>query len=169
MLKVVIFNGGRGAATLIPALLERPGLDLTSVVNAYDDGKSTGEIRRFFNILGPSDIRKVQELMLPLGDPDFAANLRVFGYRFPINCSHDEAAADLSAFADGRRDDLAGACFKSIKIRSSLQGLVKEFLRGLASSERALGAPFRFSDCSMMNCVYAGAFLMFQRDIDEAT
>ena len=39
---------------------------ITSVVNAYDDGKSTGEIRKFFGMLGPSDIRKVQELMLPI-------------------------------------------------------------------------------------------------------
>ena len=48
MLNVVVLNGGRGAATLIPALLDRQGLHVTSVVNAYDDGKSTGEIRSFF-------------------------------------------------------------------------------------------------------------------------
>jgi 2-phospho-L-lactate transferase/gluconeogenesis factor (CofD/UPF0052 family) len=60
MLNVVVLNGGRGAASIIPALLCREGLNVTSVVNAYDDGKSTGEIRRFFDMLGPSDIRKVQ-------------------------------------------------------------------------------------------------------------
>ena len=65
MLNVVVLNGGRGAATLIPTLLSRQGLHVTSIVNAYDDGKSTGEIRRRFGMLGPSDIRKVQELMLP--------------------------------------------------------------------------------------------------------
>ena len=86
MLNVVILNGGRGAAAIIPTMLARQGLHVTSVVNAYDDGKSTGEIRRFFGMLGPSDIRKVQELMLPADDPDHQANLRVFQYRFPMDC-----------------------------------------------------------------------------------
>ena len=62
MINVVILNGGRGASTLIPAILGNREIELTSIVNPYDDGKSTGEIRRFFNMLGPSDSRKVQEL-----------------------------------------------------------------------------------------------------------
>ena len=80
MLNVVVINGGRGAAGLISALLSKQGLHVTSVVNAYDDGKSTGEIRRFFGMLGPSDIRKVQELMLPHDDPDYQANLNIFRF-----------------------------------------------------------------------------------------
>ena len=55
MLNVVILNGGRGASAIIPALLAQQRLHVTSVVNAYDDGKSTGAIRRFFGMLGPSD------------------------------------------------------------------------------------------------------------------
>ena len=72
MLNVAVINGGRGAASLIPSLLNAPGLQVTSIVNAYDDGKSTGEIRKFFGMLGPSDIRKVQELMLPEDHKDYA-------------------------------------------------------------------------------------------------
>ena len=96
MLNVVVLNGGRGAATLIPTLLSRQGLHVTSIVNAYDDGKSTGEIRRRFGMLGPSDIRKVQELMLPEHNPDFEANLRLFRFRFPLDCPHDAAVAELA-------------------------------------------------------------------------
>ena len=59
MLNVLLINGGRGAAQIIPKFLEKEDLFITSVVNAYDDGKSTGEIRKFFKMLGPSDIRKV--------------------------------------------------------------------------------------------------------------
>ena len=56
MLKIVIINGGRGASTIIPLYcLEDKSITPS---NAYDDGKSTGEIRKFFNMLGPSDIRK---------------------------------------------------------------------------------------------------------------
>ena len=47
MLNVIVLNGGRGAASLIPSLLNRADFQVTSIVNAYDDGKSTGEIRHF--------------------------------------------------------------------------------------------------------------------------
>ena len=84
MLNVVILNGGRGASSIIPALLSRQRLHVTSIVNAYDDGKSTGAIRKFFGMLGPSDIRKVQELMLPRDDPDYDKNLALFQYAFAL-------------------------------------------------------------------------------------
>ena len=74
MLNIVVLNGGRGAASIIPAMLRHQGLNVTSIVNAYDDGKSTGEIRKFIDMLGPSDIRKVQELMLPENGRHHAAS-----------------------------------------------------------------------------------------------
>lgn len=169
MLNVVIINGGRGAAAVIPSLLARQGLHVTSVVNAYDDGKSTGEIRRFFGMLGPSDIRKVQELMLPADDIDHAANVHVFQYRFPLDCQHAEVVAQLNAFATGASDDLVGARFSSAKVRSALRVFVREFLAGLNSIEQVRGERFNFSDCSIMNCLYAGAFLVFNRNIERAT
>lgn len=169
MLNVVILNGGRGAAAVIPALLARQGLHVTSVVNAYDDGKSTGEIRRYFGMLGPSDIRKVQELMLPENDPDYQANLHVFGYRFPLDCVRDEVLAHLRAFADGVQPDLTGAHFSSTKVRTALRSFVWEFLAGLNGIEQVNGERFSFADCSIMNCIYAGAFLQFNRNIEQAT
>jgi 2-phospho-L-lactate transferase/gluconeogenesis factor (CofD/UPF0052 family) len=169
MLNVVIFNGGRGAAAVIPALLARQGLHVTSVVNAYDDGKSTGEIRRFFGMLGPSDIRKVQELMLPNDDPDYHANLRLFQYRFPLDCERTEVLSHLCRFAEGVDVALVGANLSSAKVRSALQSFVVEFVKGLSTIEQVVGEEFNFSDCSIMNCLYAGAFLAFQRNIEQAT
>ena len=169
MLNVVILNGGRGAAALISALLARQGLLVTSVVNAYDDGKSTGEIRRFFGMLGPSDIRKVQELMLPEDDPDYQANLHLFQYRFPLDCERAEVLAHFRGFADGSQQDLVGANFNSPKVRSSLQSFVREFVAGLSAIEQVTGEQFNFADSSIMNCLYAGAFLTFNRNIEQAT
>src|SRR5271170_6568366 len=131
MLNVLALNGGRGAATLIPALLARQGLHVTSVVNAYDDGKSSGEVRRLFGMLGPSDIRKVQELMLPEDDPDFKANLALFRSRFPVHCPHDVAVAEMTAFVDGHADKLRGVCFESRKVRMALRATLREFLANL--------------------------------------
>lgn len=169
MLNIVIINGGRGASATIPALLARQGLNVTSVVNAYDDGKSTGEIRRFFGMVGPSDIRKVQELMLPEDDVDYHSNLRVFEYRFPMDCVREEVLAHLCAFADGSKADLEGMHFTSLKVRTALRSFIREFLVGLNGIEQVIGERFSFPDCSLMNCIYAGAFLEFNRNIEQAT
>lgn len=169
MLNVVIINGGRGAAAVIPALLARQGLHVTSVVNAYDDGKSTGEIRRFFGMLGPSDIRKVQELMLPADDPDHDSNLRVFQYRFPMDSEHDQVLGMLQEFARSERSDLVGITFTRSKVQAALRSFVGEFVTALKAIEQVNGERFSFADCSVMNCIYAGAFLACNRNIEQAT
>jgi 2-phospho-L-lactate transferase/gluconeogenesis factor (CofD/UPF0052 family) len=168
MLNVVILNGGRGAATVIKALLSRQGIHVTSIVNAYDDGKSTGEIRRYFSMLGPSDIRKVQELMLPQDDPDHESNKRLFDSRFSPDVDRNDAIARLSAFSNSVAGQLEGIQFQSHLVRKSLQYLIKEFVNGLEPAEHVIGEPFNFADASIMNCVYAGAFLAFGRDLEKS-
>ena len=169
MLNVVILNGGRGAATVIPELLSRQGLHVTSIVNAYDDGKSTGEIRRFFGMLGPSDIRKVQELMLPTDDHDYETNLGLFQYRFAVDCVRDLVLKELQSFADASSHELVGLVIKNSKVCSALRACIAEFLSALKGIEQVLGERFDFSDCSIMNCIYAGAFLLSNRNIEQAT
>lgn len=57
-IKVVMFSGGNGTASIGKAMLAE-GMDLTLLVNCYDDGKSTGRLREFIpGMLGPSDVRK---------------------------------------------------------------------------------------------------------------
>jgi len=61
-MKVVIFSGGSGSTEIQKGLMQYPEIDVDIIVNGYDNGKSTGAIRKMFNgkILGPSDIRKNQ-------------------------------------------------------------------------------------------------------------
>src|SRR5579872_2023433 len=57
--RIVLLCGGRGSATIIRALLRRTDVELTLLVNAFDDGHSTGALREFIpGMLGPSDFRK---------------------------------------------------------------------------------------------------------------
>src|ERR1700759_133603 len=57
--RIVLLCGGRGSATIIRALLRRTDVELTLLVNGYDDGLSTGTLRNFIRgMLGPSDFRK---------------------------------------------------------------------------------------------------------------
>ena len=169
MLNIVVLNGGRGAATLIPALLERQGLHVTSVVNAYDDGKSTGEIRSFFGMLGPSDIRKVQQLMLPKDDPHYESYFALFTHRYPVSCQREAVLEDLRCFASGTSNEIAGISLSSPSILASLRLFSHRFLEALRLIEQVQGRFFNFADCSLMNCLYAGAFVNFDRNLEEAT
>jgi len=166
MLTVVVLNGGRGAASLVPALLDAGGLNVVSVVNAYDDGKSTGEIRRFFTMLGPSDIRKVQQLMVPRDCAGVAMPL--FDFRFPVGCEREEALSTLRGFCDGA-SEVAGISTEGFPGAPHLRRFLATFLSTLDLLERSSAREFSFSDCSLMNCIYAGAFIECGRDLEQAT
>ena len=59
VVSVVLFSGGRGSDVLSRQLIGHPDVALTIAINGYDDGASTGEVRRFLgDSLGPSDFRK---------------------------------------------------------------------------------------------------------------
>ena len=58
MKKVTIFGGGTGMSTLLKGLKEFP-LDIRAIVSVCDDGRSTGKLRKEFNIPAMGDIRKV--------------------------------------------------------------------------------------------------------------
>ena len=119
-----------------------------------------GRFVGFLACWAPSDIRKVQELMLPVDDPDHQASLHLFQYRFPLDCERVEVLSHLRRFADGDQADLVSAAVTSAKVRSALQSFVREFLTGLSTIEQVTGEQFNFADCSIMNCLYEGAFLV---------
>ena len=63
--KVVLFSGGRGSRVLATQLIHNPRVRLTVAINGYDNGASTGEVRRFLgDSLGPSDIEKMPHGLL---------------------------------------------------------------------------------------------------------
>ena len=126
MLNIVIINGGRGASTIIPSLLELDNCSITSIVNAYDDGKSTGEIRRFFSMLGPSDIRKVQELFLPFSN-ESTAYKDLFSFRYPDNSLHDEVISELNFFVEKKTNKIYNIKLNDEIVLSSLRECVKYF------------------------------------------
>ena len=48
--RVVLFTGGRGSSVLSRELIRSERIALTLAINGYDDGLSTGEVRRFLGI-----------------------------------------------------------------------------------------------------------------------
>jgi 2-phospho-L-lactate transferase/gluconeogenesis factor (CofD/UPF0052 family) len=167
MIKIANFCGGRGSNSIIRAFSQYPHVRITNIVNAYDDGKSTGHIRRFFRMLGPSDIRKNQLVMMNGVTGQDAAVRALFEFRFPQVISHADAVRAIDGLIHGQADP-----FGLQRLIAEVDGRRKQrilcyldsFLTNLTLYEQVLGEVFPYADCSLANCVYAGAFEMYGRD-----
>src|SRR6185295_19285877 len=149
-MRVVLFSGGRGSGVLSKELVRDPRIRLTLAINGYDDGASTGEVRRFLgDSLGPSDFRKnASRLALELGT--CAPSLvELLDTRLPDRLSPGEAVASLRRMAEA-----------TPSVARRLDAFIDEFSR--------TARPFDFSDCSVGNLVFAGSFLLANRHFNAA-
>lgn len=151
-LSVVLFSGGRGSGALTRQLIARPGVSLTVAINGYDDGASTGEVRRFLgDSLGPSDFRKnASRLALELKSAP-AALVELLDARLPDTMAAAEALARLEEIVAARTFPAAA-----------------DWLQVFLDEYRGSGKPFAFGDCSVGNLVFAGAYLQHGRDFNRA-
>jgi len=70
---VVCFGGGTGLPALLSGIKHNPLLNITAVVNMFDTGGSSGELRDRFGILPPGDILKC--LLALSEDAEYARKL----------------------------------------------------------------------------------------------
>jgi 2-phospho-L-lactate transferase/gluconeogenesis factor (CofD/UPF0052 family) len=170
-LQVVLFSGGRGSRALAQQLVGRERVDVTLVINGYDDGASTGEVRRFLgDSLGPSDFRKnASRVAAELKTP--ASLIALVDYRLPVGC--DEAAA-RQALAALRSDpgEASGAAADLRRLAAdsppaAIAAIADRLDAFLAETDRT-GRPFDFSDCAVGNLVFAGSFLRAGRRFNDA-
>lgn len=167
-LNVVLFSGGRGSGALARQLVSRAGVSLTVAVNGYDDGASTGEVRRFLgNSLGPSDFRKnASRLAAALGTCP-AGLIAFLDARFPAAISVHEAIHALTSIARGVE---ANASVGIPRVQQ-IDARVMEWLAAFVDAYHRTQKPFDFADCSLGNLVFAGAYLRtggdFNRTVDE--
>jgi 2-phospho-L-lactate transferase/gluconeogenesis factor (CofD/UPF0052 family) len=158
--RVVLFSGGRGSGSLAEVVATDSRVELTVCINGYDDGASTGEVRRFLgDALGPSDFRKNASRLARLRRTCPAALIDLLDRRLPDGSS----VADLRRLADtlaaGELSaDLPRAM--SSEVASRLRRFDEEFRR----SER----PLNFNDASLGNFVFAGGFLACDRRFNAA-
>lgn len=81
--KVTLFCGGSGSETIIKYLANQKDIKLTLIVNAFDDGKSTGTLRKNIpGLLGPSDFRKNFSYLIDLFSDEQRDIKKIFEYRF---------------------------------------------------------------------------------------
>jgi len=146
-LSVVVFSGGRGSSVLSKELITHPGIGLTLAINGYDDGMSTGEVRRFLgDALGPSDFRKNASHLARTLRSCADQAIDTLDRRLPSPCGREEALAILR------------------QVTGPAEERIARFERELIAS----GRPFEFSDCAVGNIVFAGSFLMAARNFNDA-
>lgn len=167
MLQVVIFSGGRGSKTIVKELLKDESIELSLIVNAYDDGKSTGEIRRFFNMLGPSDIRKNQENLMSNNFETHKMWSAIFDFRFPQDVQYDHCISVFQDFADGKTNVIEEIQIDAPNLVQLLRRLIQQFLTSLKTYEKIVGRSFDFSDCALSNCLYAGAYELLDKSFNK--
>ncbi|WP_169983718.1 2-phospho-L-lactate transferase CofD family protein [Microbispora sp. H10836] len=158
---VTMFSGGRGAASIARGMLGTPGVGLSLVVNGYDNGLSTGALRRYLpGMLGPSDFRKNLLLHLDPADPAQAALAAVVEHRLPAGTTPAGLTAVIEAIAL-RRGPFAALPEAA---REALTADLRVFARRLAAHPHGLD----LADCALGNLVFAGAYLRLGRDFNAA-
>jgi 2-phospho-L-lactate transferase/gluconeogenesis factor (CofD/UPF0052 family) len=163
---VTLFTGGRGGASIARQLLRTPGVGLSLVINGYDNGLSTGALRRYLpGMLGPSDFRKNLLLHLDPGDPGQAALRTVLGYRLPAGATRNDLHDLVDTLGSpGRR--ASGGAFGALP-----QAARAAIVRDLSVLWRRLErqpAGLDLADCALGNLVFAGAYLRLAGDFNAA-
>lgn len=170
--KVVVFSGGRGAASIIRELVRDRNLDVIVVVNAYDDGLSTGVVReRVDGLLGPSDVRKNFSNLLQTQGEEGERLARLLEYRIgsiPAEVNTDEkiAVSRLFEFIDNQREQLNKRAGDDVK-----RWVETFFVKQL--DDNSIHDFSWLNDMSLGNLIFAGCFLEnnsdFNRSIDNWT
>ena len=81
--KISLFCGGSGSESIIKYFINQKNVELTLLINAFDDGKSTGILRKNIpGLLGPSDFRKNFSYLINLFSDEQRNLKKIFEYRF---------------------------------------------------------------------------------------
>jgi 2-phospho-L-lactate transferase/gluconeogenesis factor (CofD/UPF0052 family) len=152
-MNIVLFCGGRGSTALIKEIARWPDANLTLLVNAYDDGLSTGAIRNAIpGFLGPSDFRKnLVSTLLQSGEKHLEI-ARIMEHRLRVNNKEINSFREiLNADAEF---SLIWNSFSDFR-KKELESHVTTFIRFLTSRNQI----FEYEDCAVGNIIYGGAYL----------
>ena len=171
-LSVVLFSGGSGTQSITEAFLKHPQISLTILINAYDDGHSTGRLRRFIpGMLGPSDVRKNINRLMPQSDQRHRALRFLSDYRLPVGMEYARGIDFVRRIANADWAALSAelsAHFEQLSVKQArmFAGFFQRF-SDFASKQDALGNRFDFTDCALGNILFAGCYLEEQCDFNR--
>ncbi len=132
--RIVALGGGTGLSTLLRGL-KRYGVSITAVVTVFDDGGSSGRLRRELGVLPPGDINDCL-VALAEAEPLMA---RLFQYRFD-------------------RGDLKGHSFGNLFL-ASMTGVAGDLVSAIRLASRVLAIRGQVLPATMDNIVLCAEFL----------
>lgn len=162
-LRIVLFSGGRGSGALAELVATDPRITLTVAINGYDDGASTGEVRRFLgDALGPSDFRKNASRLARLRATCAPALVDLLDQRLDESATVEDIGRLIAALA---APSPAGSI---AAIDEPARRAVASRLRAFESGFRLAGGALHFGSAAVGNFVFAGSFLERGRDFNAA-
>ncbi|MFI0443900.1 2-phospho-L-lactate transferase CofD family protein [Actinomadura sp. 6N118] len=162
---IAMFNGGRGGAHIVRRLLRTPGAGLSLLINGYDNGLSTGALRRYLpGMLGPSDFRKNLALHLNAGDPPQAALISVLEHRLPSGTTAGDLRRLVDALVSPGRGGLEAFAALPKRARATIVRDLSAFRHRLDQNPGGLD----LGDCALGNLVFAGSYLRSGGDFNAA-
>jgi 2-phospho-L-lactate transferase/gluconeogenesis factor (CofD/UPF0052 family) len=168
-LRVVLFSGGRGSGVLTRQLVGNPAISLTIAINGYDDGASTGEVRRWLrDSLGPSDFRKNASRLAGVLRSCSPALIELLDLRFPAGASEADVQRALGAIDGSGTADAPQVRSLADRLDPSARARVADALTRFGTLLADTGEPFDFSDCSLGNLIFAGLYLQSDRHFNRA-
>lgn len=172
-INVVLFSGGSGTRSITEALVRHPQICLQILINAYDDGHSTGRLRRLIpSMLGPSDVRKNVNRLMPAAERSQQSLRFVSDYRLPVGISRADALCFLESILEGREGRLPPSVAEALERLTVTQARqFCSFLRTFHEyfhAQEAKGTTFDFTDCAIGNLLFAGCYLQQGEDFNRA-
>ena len=162
--KIVLFSGGTGNTRFVNLVNKLPNVELSILVNGYDDGKSTGEIRKYIpGMLGPSDFRKNISHLIDRNTFNGIIFYKIMNYRFPKNITQKNFKFFLELNKNNKivkdLDIYTLSYEKFIKIKNFLDIFLSYF-----SKKNSLN----LSDISLGNILIAATYLKNDNNFNKA-
>lgn len=168
-LSVTVFCGGRGSSSILRDLVRRHDVELTLVINAYDDGLSTGALRRLIpGMLGPSDFRKNLAHLLALHSRQQFDLVRIIEHRLPAGFSSADLDRLVAFLAGRRRSPKAEMAPLFAGLEPRLLARLGAYLAAFRDYRAAHDPTFSLDDCALGNLLFAGAYLVNGRRFNAA-
>jgi 2-phospho-L-lactate transferase/gluconeogenesis factor (CofD/UPF0052 family) len=169
-LRVVLFSGGSGTKTITEHFARHPQISLTILINCYDDGHSTGRLRKFIpGMLGPSDVRKNINNLMPATEQCHQALRRLSDRRLPMGAPFESSAQLIESFGRMAPESAEfSASFEQLTLRQAT-GFARycRSFHAYLMQQASIGIWFDFTDCALGNIVFAGCFLEQGRDFNR--
>ena len=170
-IKVVLFAGGRGSTSISKVLNKHEQVDLTVIVNAYDDGLSTGRLRKFIpGMLGPSDLRKNICSLMPTDHPNQDALNKLLELRLPDGTTNEIGRSYLNLLCGKDHETIPELkTFKKIHDEINLKNScdIARWANIFLKYEYDHKDIFDYGDASLGNILFSGCYLENNKDFNK--